>query len=101
MDLFAIVLVTLTLLTICGICLFIFICSLQPRVTHYFHRKTERTYYITAPRKLTQVNHHHNYHPNRLSVISTDRDKRMYIKILERSVRTGRSIQHERNRSCN
>ena len=62
----------------------------------YFHRKNERTYYVTAPKKLTQVNHHLSI---RLSVISTDRDKRMYIKILERSVRSGRSIQHERNRS--
>ncbi|CAF2782935.1 unnamed protein product [Rotaria sp. Silwood2] len=103
MDLFAIILISVTIFTICGICIFIFICALQPKILRYFHRKTNRTYYITASKKQHEIQNDFNINNFDLPTksISNDLDKRAYLKILERSVRTGRSIQDEKDNKIN
>ncbi len=66
----------------------------------YFYRDKHRTYYITATKKLNQtlsdlhLNHRDSI-TSRISIASINSDKRAYLKILERSVRTGRRIEDE------
>ncbi|CAF0995956.1 unnamed protein product [Rotaria sordida] len=99
MDLFAVILISITILTICGICLFILICALQPKIIRYFHRKTNKTYYITSSKKENEIQNDFNMNNFDLTTksISDDLDKRAYLKILERSVRSGRRIQDEKD----
>ncbi len=70
-------------------------------VFSYLHRNKNRTYYIAATKKLNQIDS--NIYVNNLSssISLNDQDKRAYLKILERSVRTGRSIQDEKNNNYN
>ncbi|CAF1299249.1 unnamed protein product [Adineta steineri] len=99
MDVFAVSLITVTILTICGICLFILICAVQPKVLHYLHKRRERTYYITALQRINDAEDDLNLTCLDLQRKSStsDENRRAYIKILERSIRTGRSIQDERD----
>lgn len=76
------------------------------RISSYFHQRKHRTYYITATKKLNQTDS--DLYINDLdltsrlpSTTSIDRDKRAYLKILERSVRTGRKIQDEKENNNN
>ncbi|CAF1602917.1 unnamed protein product [Rotaria sp. Silwood1] len=100
MDLFAVILISITILAICGICLFILICALQPKILRYLHQKTYRTYYVEASKKDNDIENDLNINNFDLATksISQDLDKQTYLKILERSVRTGRQIQDEKNK---
>ncbi|CAF3405256.1 unnamed protein product [Rotaria socialis] len=97
MDPFAVILLTITIFTICGICFFILICAIQPKRLQYFQRKTNRTYHITAPEKEHAT--HNDVNTNNIGLstksLSNDLDKRAYLKVLEKSLRTGRTIQDE------
>ncbi|CAF1629050.1 unnamed protein product [Adineta ricciae] len=100
MDVFAVILITLTILTICGICLFIVICAVQPRILHYLHKRRERTYYITALKQINEAEAELSIacsNPERKSSTS-DHEKRTYLRILERSIRSGRCIEDEKAR---
>lgn len=103
MDLFAVILVTITAVTICGICTFIFVCAFQPRFLRKLHGRAIRTYQETDSTNSSNDNR------DDLSVKSADlvveitddrptthvngRDRKLYLKSLERSLRTGRRIQ--------
>ncbi|CAF3330648.1 unnamed protein product [Rotaria socialis] len=107
MDLFALILVTITAVTICGICLFIFVCAFQPKFFPKLHGEPNRIY------DETDSNATPNDNDDDLSVKSCEvvvesanltqdsstqsngRDKKAYLKSLERSLRTGRRIQDE------
>ncbi|UJR09968.1 hypothetical protein I4U23_014192 [Adineta vaga] len=100
MDVFAVILITITILTICGICLFIVICALQPRILHYLHKRRERIYYITALKQINEAEADLNMACLDLERKSSivDQDKRTYLRVLERSVRSGRCIEDEKAR---
>ncbi|CAF1003282.1 unnamed protein product [Rotaria magnacalcarata] len=91
------ILLTITIFTICGICFFIFICAIQSKFLHYFQRKTNRTYHITASEKEHET--HNDVNTNNIGLItkplSNELDRRAYLKVLEKSLRTGRTIQEE------
>ncbi|CAF0794714.1 unnamed protein product [Rotaria sordida] len=107
MDLFALILITITAVTICGICLFIFVCALQPKFLRKLHGEADRAY------QETDSNESPNENEDRLSIKSLDlalessdltkenssqpnsRDKAAYLKSLERSLRTGRRMNDD------
>ncbi len=65
----------------------------------YLHKRRERIYYITALKKINEAEADLNITQSDLDNRSStnDLDKRTYLKILERSVRTGRRIQDEKD----
>lgn len=109
MDLFAAGLLSITILTICGICFFILICAIQPTILRfvtrffiiiivsfffpfsYYHQRTRARSLIIAR------NHRSNESIRRKSSLN-DAEQRAYLKILERSVRTGRPIEEEESK---
>jgi hypothetical protein len=64
----------------------------------YLRRKRSKTYYITASKKLNDVDGGLDL-PRKSSL--NDQDKRIYLKMVERSVRTGRRIQDEKDYNYN
>ena len=109
MDLFAAGLLSITILTICGICFFILICAIQPTILRFdsfflrrslllLHRLSFRYYQQrTRARSLIIAKTHRSSDSIRRKSSTNDAEQRAYLKILERSVRTGRPIQEEEN----
>ncbi|CAF0823223.1 unnamed protein product [Adineta steineri] len=110
MDLFAAILISITAVTICGICLFIFVCALQPRFLRKLHGKTSRAYQDAESNGSVNKNED-NLSTKSLDVAmqsterasddlstsppSNDREKKAYLKALEESLRTGRPIKND------
>ncbi|CAF0925265.1 unnamed protein product [Rotaria sp. Silwood1] len=113
MDLFAVILITITAVTICGICLFIFVCAFQPKFLRKLHGKSNRTYQDTDSNISSTENEDHSsiksldlaLESNDLakenSTLPNGRDKIAYLKALERSLRTGRRIQDDEDSEDN
>ncbi|UJR36126.1 hypothetical protein I4U23_028861 [Adineta vaga] len=108
MDLFALILITITAVTICGICLFIFVCAFQPRFLRKLHGRTSRAFQDTESNVSSNKNEENlsikslDLASTATSVAGIDRDKKAYLKALERSLRTGQPIQNlEDNDSIN
>ncbi|CAF1045574.1 unnamed protein product [Adineta ricciae] len=99
MDLFAVILITITAVTICGICLFIFVCAFQPRLLRKLHGRASRTYQETDS-TVSSEKIEETLSLKSLDLASTsasthnlERDKKAYLKALEQSLRTGKPIQ--------
>ncbi|CAF2400355.1 unnamed protein product [Rotaria sp. Silwood2] len=113
MDLFAVILITITAVTICGICLFIFVCAFQPKFLRKLHGKSNRTHQDSDSNISFDENDDHlsvksldlAFESNNLtkenSSLTNGRDKTAYLKSLERSLRTGRRIQDDEDNENN
>ena len=62
------------------------------------YRNKHRTYYITATQRICQTNNDLHLDNGNAITQTSDCEKHAYLKALERSIRTGRSIEEEKER---